>query len=136
MKFTIGIVLLMAFVVGCASNNITIYKMVDGEPEPIVKVEQGFSGKGCIAVDSDPTTGKASVIVQQAGTSDWSISRLFGFLGDTVGAVFGGSKTMGEMQGPTAGMQGCEGLFDSEEETIEDITTTPEARYLVTPVEE
>jgi hypothetical protein len=105
--------------VGCASNDITVFQMVDGELQPVLQVEQSFSGKGCIAVDSDPTTGKASVIVQQAGTSDWSISRLVSFLGDTVGAVFGGSRGMDEMQGPATGMQGCEGIFDGLEDEDE-----------------
>ncbi len=124
-------VALAAGLLGCATNDITVYRMVEGEPEPMLKVEQGFSGKGCIAVDSDPATGKASVIVQQAGTSDWSISRLFGFLGDTVGAVFGGSRGMDEMQGPEAGMQGCEGLFGADEEGYD--PPVSEGPYILSP---
>ena len=120
------IVLLLA---GCASNDITIYKMVEGTPVPIVEIEQGFGGKGCIAVEADPATGKASVIVQQAGTSDWSVSRLFGFIGDTAGSFFGGTRGMQEMQGPATGMQGCEGIFGDVVEDNEDTPTT----YLLTP---
>lgn len=105
-----------ALALGCASNDVTVFKMVAGEPVPFIQIDQGFAGKGCIALDSNPDTGEASVIVQQAGTSDWSISRLFGFLGDIVGGVFGSGRSQDEMQGPHAGMQGCEGLFTTQEE--------------------
>lgn len=94
----------------CGTSTITLYKMVEGEPQPIVEVEQGFAGKGCIAVDSEGDS--ASVIVQQAGTSDWTIGRMFAFIGDIAGGVFGGSRGMDEMQGPATGMEGCEGLFE------------------------
>jgi hypothetical protein len=131
MEILVSVALLA--LVGCASNDITVFQMVEGELQPVLQVEQSFSGKGCIAVDSDPTTGKASVIVQQAGTSDWSISRLFGFLGDTVGAVFGGSRGMDEMQGPTAGMQGCEGIFNGHGDGDEYDPPPPEVLYRATP---
>lgn len=119
--------------IGCGTSGITIYKMVDGEPVPTVEVQQRFAGKGCIAVDS-AIDGSASVIVQQAGTSDWSISRMFGFMGDMAGSVFGGERGMTEMQGPATGMEGCEGLFINEPEVTYD-NISPESTYLMTPVE-
>jgi hypothetical protein len=130
MRGILASVVLLALA-GCASNNITVYRTVAGEPEPLLMIEQGFSGKGCIAVDSDPVTGQASVIVQQAGTSDWSVSRVVSFLGDTVGAVFGGSRGMDEMQGPTAGMQGCEGIFNGSEYEYD--PPAPEVLYRAGP---
>ena len=136
MKRLLILALVAWMTVGCGANSITVFKLVDGEPVPVVQVDQHFAGKGCIAVDSD-IEGNASVIVQQAGTSDWSLSRLGGFLGDTVGAVFGGSRSMGEMQGPAEGMQGCEGLFGEEVETMiyEPEPLPDPLTYRVTPVQ-
>lgn len=108
----LAVILMTPLLVGCGNSGITLYRVVDGEPQPAVEIEQRFAGKGCIAVDSQGDA--ASVIVQQAGTSDWSVSRAFGFLGDIVGGVFGGDRGMDEMQGPAAAMQGCEGLFNGE----------------------
>jgi len=122
-------VLVAVLLVGCGNSGITLYRMVDGEPQPVVDIEQRFAGKGCIAVDSQGDT--VSIIVQQAGTSDWSISRAFGFLGDIVGGVFGGSRGMDAMQGPTAGMQGCEGLFGVSEEGYD--PPPPETLYRAIP---
>jgi len=123
----------VCLMVGCGTSGITLYKMVDGEPVPTVEVQQRFAGKGCIAVDS-ATDGSASIIVQQAGTSDWSLSRMFGFMGDIAGNVVGGDRSMSEMQGPATGMEGCEGLFIDEPKVTYD-NISPEATYLMTPVE-
>ena len=125
--FTLCAVCLM---LGCGTSGITVYKMVDGNPVPTVEVTQKFAGKGCIAVDSN-TDGSASVIVQQAGTSDWSISRMFGFIGDTAGSVFGGTRGMTEMQGPSTGMEGCEGLFETG---VDEPKPTPKVLYQADPL--
>jgi hypothetical protein len=114
-RYTLPVAIVFTvLLLGCGSSGITVYRLVEGEPQPVAEVTQKFAGKGCIAVDSR-VDGSASVIVQQAGTSDWSVSRLLAYLGDTAGVVFGGTRGAEEMQGPMAGMQGCEGLFVGED---------------------
>lgn len=140
MKQLTTLALVACMTVGCGTSAITVYKLVDDEPVPVVQVNQHFAGKGCIAVDSE-TDGSASVIVQQAGTSDWSISRALAFVGDIAGGVFGGERGANEMQSPSTGMEGCEGLFvdTADNETTEyppppGILTDP-PMYRVIPVE-
>lgn len=100
--------LLPLLALGCAGSTIELDPNNDGTPD--VTIEQNFGGSGCIAVDASP--GTTSIIVQQHGSSDWSISRAFEWIVSVVGSIFGSSQT-GEQRGPEAG-PGCEGLFVDE----------------------
>lgn len=93
---------------GCASSTIEIF--VPGTEIREAKVTQSFLGRGCVAVDRS-VAGKISVIVQQDGSSDWSASRLLGWLGDIAGNVFGGESRSKRMEAPDAA-QGCAGVFE------------------------
>ena len=99
---------LLLLSLGCGTSTITVYRK--GETTPAAVVEQSFSGRGCIAVDTTPA-GKSSVIVNQDGTSDWSATRLLAFLGDMASAVFGGGDGDGSMQGPSP-YSGCSSIFE------------------------
>lgn len=86
---------LSLLLMGCATNTIKV-------PNPsgsgnLLEIAQEFKGRGCIAVESDGE--KSKVIVVQDGTSDWSLSRTFEFLGAAASNVFGGS-TEADQRGP------------------------------------
>ncbi len=109
--FTHYIAILAAYLVvllitGCASAPIR-YQPDPAQP-PVLEIDPGVTGRGCLYARY--SEGELEVIVAQDGTSDWSISRLFAWIGEVAGAVFGGAASGSGMQGPDP-LQGCAQLF-------------------------
>jgi hypothetical protein len=74
-------------------------------------VKSSAYGRGCVAVDINPD-GSTSVVVAQDGTSDWSLGRMFAFIGELAASVFGGGPASGEMEGPDSAT-GCSQIFEA-----------------------
>jgi hypothetical protein len=112
--------LIFLLFLGCKSI-VTIQP--DPEAPPVMVVETVTYGRSCVAVDYK-VHGDMSFIVDQDGTSDWVLGRLFGWLGDVAGGTpFGGSqqRSSSGMADPSA-IQGCGFLFVDEfsDESSED----------------
>lgn len=101
------VIALALSVIGCATSEVTVYR--PGEATPAARIAQNFAGRGCLAVDTSPDS--TSVLIQQDGTSDWSLSRLFAMLGDVAGGVFGGARDPQGMTGPSDAV-GCRGVLE------------------------
>jgi hypothetical protein len=95
--------LLLLLCVGCASFEVST---PDG-----TTVSSSAYGRGCVAVDSLPD-GTISVIVAQDGTSDWSLGRMFAWIGELASPVFGGGQGDGNgMDGPSP-VHGCSQILE------------------------
>lgn len=103
-RLAVGLALAVALA-GCASNSITI------PGEYPITVEQSLYSRGCLAMDYEPTTQRVSVVIQQDGTSDFSVFRLVDSVADMAAGVFGGERRGQGMQGPTIGGGPCESIF-------------------------
>ena len=79
-------------------------------------IEQTFTGRGCLAVSS--TDEGIDILIQQDGTSDWSISRLMAWIGDIAGGVFG-NDTKGEGMAGPSDSSGCNGVVEDSPEREE-----------------
>ena len=133
----VGLVLLVGLV-GCKSTS-TITYIPAVKTQPTITVEQGASGRNCIALTIDPRTGVIESIIDQAGESDWGgfeviakvipdgIRAAVPFLTGNPSSLAGVSS--GDMQGP-AGFAGCSSLFGSAYEPDDD-PNEPEVRHVV-----
>jgi hypothetical protein len=105
---------LIALLVGCASAPIS-YRP-DPEKPPVLALDPNLKGRGCISVVATPD--RLEVILAQDGTSDWSLSRMFAWIGELGAAVFGGAPpSEAGMQGPDP-TQGCAQLFETATDEI------------------
>ena len=104
----------------CGKSLITI----PNEDGQLVTINQSMGGRGCIAVDRSPD-GSLSIIVQQDASSDWAgIRALPAMVKVALTTFFGNRDTSGEtgFTGPSD-IQGCAGVFESTEETLEEDVT-------------
>jgi len=94
----------LAMLAGCGTGGVTTYQVLGDEMVPVMEAKQRFAGKGCMRARIEKN-GDANVVVKQYGTSDWSLSRMFAWLGDVAGNLpiigGGGTTNTAGMQGPT-----------------------------------
>ena len=99
---------------GCTTATIEI---LGADGTPVANIKPQLYGRGCITADYtlDADTHTVAIIIASDATTDWSLARLFGFLGDIVGGTpFGGSQSRGsDGMGAPASDQGCAQLFES-----------------------
>ena len=110
-------ILLALALAGCTTS--TIEFRPDPDKPPVMVVTQKLYGRGAIATDYDGSSFE-SVVCTDA-TTDWSLARLFGFLGDIAGSTpFGGGQQRGasQMNDPSA-TQGCSQLYGDAPENEE-----------------
>jgi len=94
--------LALLLALGCASFEVTT---AEG-----TVVKSSAYGRGCVAVDTLPD-GTASVIIAQDGTSDWSIGRMLGWIGELAAPIFGGSNRPAGMESPSLA-SGCAQIME------------------------
>jgi len=94
--------------VGCASTELEV--MRPGTTEVAARLHVSAFGRACLVVEQRPTTGHLNVMVEQDGTSDWSVSRLLGWVADVAGGVFGGERRAREQAKPSSS-SGCAGVL-------------------------
>lgn len=119
----IFLILFLALALGCAKSPVTWQP--DATKPPVLTMDPGLFGRGAIAIEATTTT--LDIVVCQDGTSDWSLSRLFAWIGELAGSVFGGTPTTDGMKGPDP-MAGCAALFGDAEPPPK--PTTLEEAYL------
>lgn len=111
-QFSLLLMLLaaLAWLPGCAGVPLS-YRPDPTQPA-VLELDPGIKGRGCIYIKASPT--ELEVVLAQDGTSDWSVSRMLGWLGDLGAAVFGGGQTSTDgMQAPDP-VQGCAQLFGDD----------------------
>ncbi len=120
----LAVLLLALALAGCTTASIEFRP--DPDKPPVMVVSPMLYGRGAI-VTTYTWTGdekKIESVVCTDATTDWSLARLFAFLGDVVaGTPFGGSQQRGasQMNDPSM-VQGCSQLYgdppadDAEEE--------------------
>ncbi len=105
------LVLLVALLVGCAQNSITVMD-ADGEP---VTFKQRLGGRGCIAAVYEQ--GRLDILIQQDGSSDWATLRTIPILAQTVIAtIMGKPPAEGESMKDPSNLRGCAGVFADDVE--------------------
>ena len=111
-------ILLSLALAGCTTASIEFRP--DPDKPPVMVVSPMLYGRGAI-VTTYTWTGdekKIESVVCTDATTDWSLARLFAFLGDVAGSTpFGGGQQRGasQMNDPSM-VQGCSQLYGDEPE--------------------
>ena len=93
-------------------------------------IKSSAYGRGALAVDS-LADGTMSIIVCQDGTSDWSIGRMFAFIGELAAPIFGGSGQDDDMQSPDSAAS-CKQIVESAADPVGyDPPPTDEIRLMI-----
>jgi hypothetical protein len=129
----VGLVALLAL--GCGTLTYTSTP-TDGPP---VTVKASYLSRGCVSLDVDPKTGKASIIHKQDGESNWAPWRVIPAMGAMVLVGLSGLPIIGDsitVPGPSD-IGGCVGLFTNQPDTgekPEGEAEKPAAVYLLSPI--
>jgi hypothetical protein len=122
------ILLAVLALAGCRSTS-TITLIPADKQEPTIILEQGASGRNCIATRFDTKTGVLDFVIQQDGESDWgslrAVTKILPDMATTATSIFAGqpgglgNMSDGDLKGPS-GFSGCAGLFNGYDYEDED----------------
>jgi hypothetical protein len=96
---------------GC--NSLSVTTQLPDKPPVTIKAQT--TGRGCIAAEVNPTTGKIEIVTQQDGTSDWITGRIIPSITGLGIAILTGRGGGDPMQGPDK-EKGCNGIFTTVED--------------------